>query len=304
MKNMRNRIIVLIAAILVVVAAGVVALQYSNPNATNSHKLQVVAGENFWGNITSQIGGDHVNVTSIISDPSVDPHLYASNAHDSAALASASLVIKNGLGYDDFIDKLMAAAPNDTRQVLSIDNVLRISGDNPNPHLWYDIPKVSQAADAIEKALAAIDSANTNVYAANLATFKISLQPITDVINQIKTKYPGAPVAYTERVPGYLLEAAGLKVASPASFASAIEEGNDPSPADTAIMEALMTNHGVRVLLYNSQAISSVTQHVQDLAKQSGIPVVGVTETIPTAEKTYQSWQLDQAKALLTALGG
>lgn len=285
MKNIRTRLPLLIAAILVVAGIAAMALFYKNPNTMTGSKLQVVAGENFWGDITSQIGGEHVNVTSIISDPSTDPHQYESDARDSAAIASASLVIENGLGYDSFLDKLIAAAPNDKRQVLSIEKVLNITGDDPNPHLWYDPAKVVRAADAIEQALASKDNANAPTYAANLTTFKSSLQPINDVISQIKMKYPGAPVAYTERVPGYLLAAAGLTVASPASFASAIEEGNDPSPADTATMETLMTNHGVRVLLYNSQATSSVTQHVRDLAAQAGIPVVGVSETIPANEK-------------------
>jgi zinc/manganese transport system substrate-binding protein len=297
----------LIVACLIVVIAAVAVIAYHNKhtsNGTNSNALQVVAAENFWGNITSQIGGSHVEVTSIITNPSTDPHLYESDARDAAALSKASLVIENGLGYDDFMDKLMAASPNNGRQVLSVEKVLDITGDDPNPHLWYDTARIPEVADAIEQALAAKDPSNAATYAANLATFKSSLQPIIDVINQIKTKYPNAPVAYTERVPGYLLAAAGLDVKTPASFAGAIEEGNDPSPNDTSTMDSLMTNHGIRVLLYNSQATSTVTQHVRDLANQSGIPVIGVTETLPPNEHNYQSWQIDQAKALLTALGG
>ncbi len=276
----------------------------SSSNQTNSSTLQVVAAENFWGNITSQIGGNHIEVTSIITNPSTDPHLYESDAHDAAALSKASIVIKNGLGYDDFMDKLMAASPNNQRQILSVQKILNVTGDDPNPHLWYDTARVPEVANAIEQALAAKDPKNATAYAANLATFNSSLQPILDVINRIKTRYPNAAVAYTERVPGYLLSAAGLDVKTPVGFAASIEEGNDPSPNDTAIMDSLMTNHGVKVLLYNAQATSTVTQHVRDLANQAGIPVVGVTETLPPGEHDYQSWQLDQAKALLTALGG
>jgi zinc/manganese transport system substrate-binding protein len=163
---------------------------------------------------------------------------------------------------------------------------------------------VPEVANAIEKSFAAKDPSHSADYAANLKAFNTSLQPILDIIGQIKTKYPNAPVAYTERVPGYLLAAADLSVKTPTSFAGSIEDGNDPSPNDTAIMDSLMTNKTVRVLLYNAQATSAVTQHVRDLANQNGIPVVGVTETMPSSEKTYQSWQLDQAKALLMALGG
>jgi zinc/manganese transport system substrate-binding protein len=288
------------------VAIVAIAIKYwpSSNSQTSGNKVQVVAGENFWGNITSQIGGNHVEVTSIITNPSTDPHLYESDAHDAAALSKANLVITNGLGYDDFMDKLMAASPNNQRQVLSVQKILNVTGDDPNPHLWYDTARVPQVADAIEQALATKDPKNTTAYVANLATFNNSLKPILDVINQIKIKYPNAPVAYTERVPGYLLAAAGLDVKTPVGFASAIENGNDPSPNDTATMESLMSNHGVRVLLYNAQATSVVTQHVRDLANKAGIPVIGVTETLPPSEHNYQSWQLDQAKALLTALGG
>lgn len=297
----------LIIGLVVIVAVSLAVFVYynsqSNYTASNG-TLQIVAVENFWGNIASQIGGNHVTVTSIISDPSTDPHLYESDANTAVALSKADIVIENGLGYDNFMDKLMSVAPNNQRQALSAEKILNITGADQNPHLWYDTAHVPRVAAAIEQALAAKDPRNTGVYAANLVTFKSSLQPILDVINQIKTKYPNAPVAYTERVPGYLLTAAGLDVKTPVGFAASIEQGNDPSPNDTATMESLMTNYGVRVLLYNAQATSAVTQHVRDLAKQAGIPVIGVTETLPPSEHNYQSWQLDQAKALLKALEG
>jgi zinc/manganese transport system substrate-binding protein len=297
----------LIVGGIVIVAASLAVFAYYNTQSnstTQNNSLQIVAAENFWGNIASQIGGDHVTVTSIITNPSTDPHLYESDASNAMALSRASIVIENGLGYDDFMDKLMAASPNNQRQVLSAKKILNITGADQNPHLWYDTARVPEMATAIEQALAAKDPRNAAAYAANLVNFNGSLQPILDVINQIKVKYPNAPVAYTERVPGYLLAAAGLDIKTPVGFAASIEEGNDPSPNDTATMDSLMTNHSVRVLLYNAQATSTVTQHVRDLAKQDGIPVIGVTETLPPSERSYQSWQLDQAKALLTALEG
>ena len=304
MKNISTIYKVLVVAVILAVLTTLGLISAHNGNNSDAGKVKVVAGENFWGNITSQIGGNHVAVTSIISNPSTDPHLYESDAHNAAAISSANLVIENGLGYDDFIDKIMATSPNSNRQVLSVEKTLNITGSDPNPHLWYDIPRVPVVAAAIERALAAKDPANSATYAANLKTFDNSLQPIIAVIDQIKSKYPAAPVAYTERVPGYLLADAGLSVKSPAGFASAIEEGDDPSPADTAAMDGLMTDHGVKVLLYNAQATSAVTQHVRDLANQAGIPVIGVTETLPPADATYQAWQLAQANALLKALGG
>ena len=300
MKSVRY---VIAAVIVVAILVSTLALITRNTKPQDT-KVKVVAAENFWGDITSQIGGNLVEVTSIITNPSTDPHLYESDAHDAAALSKANIVIENGLGYDDFMDKLMSASPSHLRQVLSVEKVLNITGDNPNPHLWYNTSHIPEVADAITNDLITKDPTSSTIYTANLITFKNSLQPIYDVIKQIKSKYTNAPVAYTERVPGYLLAASGLNVKTPVGFASAIEEGNDPSPNDTAAMESLITNHQIRVLLYNAQATSVVTQHIRDLANRANIPVVGVTETLPLNEHNYQSWQLDQAKALLKALGG
>jgi zinc/manganese transport system substrate-binding protein len=213
-------------------------------------------------------------------------------------------VITNGLGYDDFMDKLLSASPSNHRQVLSVAKILDVTGQDANPHLWYNTPEVPKVAAQLEAALVAKDPADKAMFETNLQKFDASIQPILDTIADIKAKYAGVPVAYTERVPGYLLDNAGLDVATPPGFASAIEDGNDPSPADTLAMDNLMTNRGVRVLLYNAQTTSPVTQHVRDLAKAAGISVIGVTETMPAGEKTYQSWQLDQVQALEKALSG
>lgn len=288
-------------AVIVVLLVGTIIL-VSNHSNSSKQGLQVVAAENFWGNIAEQVGGSHVHVTSIISDPTADPHLYESNAQDASAVSSAKVVIVNGLGYDDFMSKLLNASKNPNRQVLTAASILQVSGDDANPHLWYNIPEVHRVAEQIAASYEAKDPANKADYQANLTKFETSLQPLVSTINTIKQHYAGAPVAYTEPVPGYLLAAAGLNVQTPESFAKAIEDGTDPSPADSQAMDNLMTNKKVKVLLYNSQATSPVTQHVQDLAKQSGVPVIGVTETLPTNEKTYQSWMQDELNALLKAL--
>jgi len=289
--------------LLLVVSAGLgVFLLGGTKSTTTSGQLQVVAAENFWGNIAAQIGGDHVQVTSIISDPNADPHLYETDARDAEAVAQANVVIKNGLGYDEFIDKLLASSPSSNRQVISAQQVLNVTGSDPNPHLWYDTPEVPKVAAAIEQALIAKDPAHRADYEANLQQFDSSLQPIDKVVAEIKAEYPGAPVAYTERVPGYMLANAGLDVKTPVGFASAVEDGNDPSPGDTEAMDSLMTDHGVKVLLYNAQTTSPTTENVKKLASQAGIPVIGVTETLPASQKSYQSWQLAQVTALLNAL--
>jgi zinc/manganese transport system substrate-binding protein len=286
------------------VVLGAAGCARGNAGRNLAGPVKVVAAENFYGDIARQLGGGRVTVTSIISDPSTDPHQYESDARDAAAVADANVVIVNGVGYDDFISKLLSSTSHRGRVVVTVQKVLDATGDNVNPHLWYDVPRIPEIARAIETALATADPNDRAVFAANRTRFVDSLAPLNRLLAQIKTKYPRAPVGYTERVPGYLLDAAGLTVASPAGFARAIEDGNEPSAADAHTMDELVSGHGIRALLYNAQATSPVTEHVQGLARNAGIPVVAVTETQPEDEPTYQAWQQHQIQALLTALGG
>lgn len=276
----------------------------SSPVAAAGGRLAVVAAENFWGDIARQIGGDHVVVTSIITDPNADPHSYETDPRDAAAINDAALIIENGAGYDDFVDKLLSTNPNTGRDVFSIAQTVGAGGGNPNPHLWYNPDYVTAAARAIETHLASHDQAHAADFQANLQTFLAAYQPYIDTLATIRAKYAGTPIAYTERVPGYLVEKTMLRLATPASFAQSIEDGNDPSPADTAAMDDAMTHRLVKVLLYNAQVTSPTTQTVRDLATANGIPVVGVAETIPAGQPTFQAWQTHQAQAILAALGG
>jgi zinc/manganese transport system substrate-binding protein len=273
-------------------------------SAAAAAPINVVASTNVWGDIAKQIGGDHVNVTSIMSDPNADPHQYEADAKTAAALSKAQFVIENGLGYDDFTDKLLAASPNPGRVVLNAADGMKISGKDANPHIWYDVAKLPDVATGIADQLGKMDSADAATFTANAKTFTDSLAAINAAIANIKAKYPGAPVGYTERVPGYLVEAAGLTLATPASFAQSIEDGNDPSPADNAAMDTALTDKKVKVLLSNGQVTSPATDAVKQLAQKSGVPVVGVTETLPPTDKDFQDWQLRQINEITTALGG
>jgi zinc/manganese transport system substrate-binding protein len=291
------------------VAAGLAAVAVlagcGTPQAPASPGVvKVVAGENFWGNIAGQIGGAHVQVTSILSNPNTDPHLYEADVASALAVAEARLVIANGAGYDDSMSQLLATTVNAGRAVVTVQAVLGLYGPDVNPHFWYDLPRVPRVAVAIETALARLDPPDAKVFAANLAVFDASLRPVDAVIASIRRCYPGPPVAYTERVPGYLLQAAGLEAVTPPGFAAAIENGNEPSAGDTAQMFQLITSRRTKVLVYNAQAVSPMTQQVRALARRYGAPVVPVTETMPPSFRSYQAWQLAQATALLGALGG
>jgi zinc/manganese transport system substrate-binding protein len=194
----------------------------ANPTSAAA-PIDVVASSNVWGDITKQVGAEHVAVTSILSDPNADPHEYESDAKTAAAVSKGQLVVENGLGYDDFMDKLLSASPNPNRKVLTASDVMHISGSDANPHIWYDIAKIADVASAIATQLGALDPADAATFTANAKTFDDSLAPINSAIDNIKSKYPGAQVGYTERVPGYLVQAAGLQLATPASFAQSIE---------------------------------------------------------------------------------
>lgn len=290
--------------VLAVLSASVAWLAKPNMAAmsTTSGRLHVVAAENFWGNIANQLGAGHVQVTSIITDPTTDPHLYESTARDASVVSSASVVIVNGLGYDDFMTKLLSASSSNGRQVLTVAAILQ-APEGSNQHLWYDLPRMDQVAADISGVFIAKDPAHKGDYERSLRAFDTALQSLDGTLASIKQQYGGTPVAYTEPVPGYLLQAAGLGTRTPDGFAKSIEDGDDPSPADTNAMDALMTSRGVKLLLYNAQATSPVTEHVKALAKQAGITIIGVNEIMPSNEPSYQSWMRDEINALQSALG-
>jgi zinc/manganese transport system substrate-binding protein len=269
--------------------------------AQQKNVIEVVAAENFWGNIASQLGGRDVSVTSLITNPNADPHLFETNAADAAKLALARVVIENGAGYDGWMSSLLNADSGHPT-IVNAASVLHVTGSDPNPHLWYDIPKVPKVAAAISAALTRVDPKDGSVFRSNLRRFDNSLAPLTAVLASIRSRFAGAPVAYTERVPGYALAVAQLAVKTPEGFARAIEDGEDPGPADTLAMEQLLTKRRIDVLLYNVQTVTPVTTQVRALAQKSGIAIVGVSETMPTSDHTYQQWQLSQLTALLHAL--
>ncbi len=285
----------------VVLPAVLTAASAVQAGAAGTGTLRVVAAENFWGNVTAQIGGPHASVTSLITDPNADPHLFQTNALDAAQLAEAQVVIENGAGYDNWMPSLLGANGSHPR-IVNAATALHVTGRNPNPHLWYDLPRVPTVAAAIEAALAKADPHDAPSFRANLASFDASLAPLESTLAAIRKSFDHAPVAYTERVPGYLLDDAGLHVVTPPGFAQAVEDGTDPSAADTLAMQRLLTHHDIDVLLYNVQTVTPVTTQIRALAQKNGVPVVGVSETLPADAATYQQWQQAQLNALQRGL--
>jgi zinc/manganese transport system substrate-binding protein len=290
-----SRLALGLAALLLLAAAGC----GSGGDSTDG-KIGVVAGENFYGDLVSRIGGDLVSVTSILSDPAVDPHTYESSPRNAQAVADAVLVVKNGLGYDAFLDRLLAASPRSDRKVIDVGELLRLA-DGVNPHVWYDPATMPKVARAVADALEELAPSSKTVIEANLKTYVDSFVPLAAKIAEIKAGYPAAPVASTEPVADYLVAALGFRSLTPEGFARSIENGTDPAPADVAAEQDLLTHHKVKLLLYNSQATSPVTESIKAVANQSGVPVVGMSELMP-ASPTFVDWQLAQLVAIESAL--
>ncbi len=265
--------------------------------------LQVVAAENFWGSLASQIGGSRVHVLSVVSDPNADPHEYETNAADARAVAGASYVIENGAGYDSWMDKLLNAGAGSVpdRKVLNVAMLVgKKEGDNP--HLWYDPDYVNAAAVQMEQDLVALDPANASYYETQYQTLRSSLAQYQDRIASIKQQFGGTKVAATEDIFAYLANAAGLDLISPPAFIEAVAEGNDPPAASVVQFEDQLKSGGVNVLVYNEQTMTPLTDNMKKIAADQGIPVVGVTETIQPPDVPFQDWMNAQLMALQNAL--
>ncbi len=263
--------------------------------------IPVLGTENFYADLLTQVGGVRVQATSLLNDPNADPHAFEASASAAAAVADAKLVIVNGLGYDDFMAHLLAASPDASRAVINVQQLLGLS-TGVNAHIWYDPGTMPKVAAAAEAALAGLEPANAAYFAAREQAYLDSLAPLDSKIAELKAKDAGAPVAFTEPVAGYLAQAIGLHVLTPEGFQKAIEDGTDPAPADVATERDLLTGKKVRVLLFNSQVITPLTTQIHDLAVASGVPVVGVAETLPPQYHTYVEWQLAQMNAIEQAL--
>lgn len=312
-----NRYVVPAAVIVILLVVGIAAGVYftrgstsssstSSSNAGSNTVISVVAAENFWGSLVSQLGGTHVNVTSIVSDPNTDPHQYESNPANARAVANAKFVILNGAGYDTWCQSLINASNTPGQTVLQVQSTIGLAGKSDlNPHFWYSPYYVNDTVHAMYKDLVAIDPADTTYFHQNYATLNSSLW--TSYMSRevsIKANYSGHPVAATEDIFVYMANATGLKVVSPDGFMVAVAEGNDPPAQDVATFQQLMMmgNSTVNVLVYNQQTVTPVTQQIKSLAAQNQIPIIGVTETIQPPDLSFQNWMSNEVATLQNAL--
>jgi zinc/manganese transport system substrate-binding protein len=280
--------------------------------------VPVVASTNVYGSIVEAVGGDHVSVDSLIHDPAADPHSYESTPADAAAVAKAKLVVVNGGGYDDFLSRLVESSGASPTVV----DVADLSGLVPaeeqhaegepegeehehgefNEHFWYSLPTVQKVATQIATDLGAADPADAAEFTANAEAFNARVAELVTRAEAIGKAQPGARVAVTEPVPGYLVQTAGLTDATPHEFTEAIEEDTDPPAAALQETLALFSGDPVRALILNAQTETPSTNQVRDAAQTAGVPVVEVTETLPEGVSDYVTWMGGQIDALARAL--
>ena len=270
--------------------------------ANQSGKIQVVAAENFWGSLASQLGGDHASVTSIITKPDTDPHDYEATPADGRTVAGAQYAIVNGIGYDTWATKLVNANPNDKRVVLTVGDLVGVK-EGGNPHRWYSPADVDKVVNQITEDYKKLDPADAGYFDQRRQDFQTTgLARYHSLISDIKAKYPDTPIGASETIVSLLAEGTGLKVLTPPSFLAAISEGSDPTAADKATADQQISGKQIKVYLYNSQNSTPDVQAQVTAAKAAGIPVATVTETMEPADTTFQDWQAAQLDGIEKAL--
>ncbi len=275
----------MLAVILVLGAACIAGCDKSDPGAGTAAggRLQVVAAENFWGSIAAQLGGDRTQVSSIIVNPSTDPHSYEPSAKDARTIAGAKLAIVNGIGYDNWAPKLLAASPLAGRTVLNVGDLLGLK-EGDNPHQWYSPASVQRVIAQIVADYDRLDPAGAAYYAQRERTFEtVDLDNYDRLRKEIRERYAGTPVGYSESIFRPLGEDLHLRLLTPYSFAKAVAEGTDVTAEDKQAVDRQAEDRQIEVWVFNSQNVTPDVQRVNELAKAAGIPIATVTETLDPA---------------------
>ncbi len=285
----------------VVLLGGLAVLAASCGAAAPGGPPLAIGVESQYADVLSQIGGPYVTVRAILTNPNTNPHSFEASPAVAREVSQSSLVVMNGLGYDAWVERILAAAPNPRRRVIDVRRLLRLPSDTLNPHLWYDPRTMPAVAEAAAQALTALDPAHAQYFQANARRFTASLAPWAAAIAAFRKDYGSTPVAVTEPVANALLEAAGCRILTPLALQVALMNGTDPAPQDVAAERSLLRGRKVKVLLYNQQVTGPLTISFLQLAREQRIPVVGVYETMPSGYH-YQSWMLAEINALRAAV--
>jgi len=275
----------------------------TSPSAgASTGKIQVAAAENFWGSIASQLGGSRVAVTSIIVNPDTDPHDYEPTAADGVTIARSQMAIVNGIGYDTWASKLLAANPSSGRGELDVGKLLGLS-EGDNPHQWYSPSSVQRVIEAIVSEYKRLDPKDASYFDRQRAAFETTgLAEYNRLRSEIRSRYAGVPVGYSESIFEPLGQDLGLKLLTPYSFAKAIAEGTDVSAADKQTVDGQAEGGAIKVWVYNSQNATPDVQRVNQLARAAHIPITTITETLSPASANFEQWQSAQLRSLMAAL--
>jgi len=292
----------LIAAAVAVTASLAVAGCAASSASATTGVVVAVGAENEYANVISQIGGRYVQVSAIDSNPNTDPHAFEASPSDAVTISRAELIVQNGIGYDSYMNKIESASPDPARKIIDVQQLLGLSDSTPNPHLWYSPTTMPAVARAIAADLSELRPAHAAYFEAKAKKFDASLKPWLTAIAQFRAAYGGTPVAVTEPVGDYMLQAAGTKIMTPFGLQADIMNGVDLSPQYVSLEESLFAEHKVKVFVYNQQVTDSLTASFLAQAQRYGIPVVGVYETMPTPGFDYQSWMLAEVNALREAV--
>ena len=291
-----NKKWILAGLVVVVLLVIQIATLPSIPTST----VTVVAAEDTWGSVVSQIGGRYVNVVSVMTDPNADPHEYEASMLTARTFARSSIAIVNGAGYDDWASKLLAANPSATRSEINVASLLH-ARSGANPHFWYDPKYVEQISHAVVSVLATKFPTHRSYFEANEARFISSMHTLEGQIGALRRVYGGRSFGATEDIFVYFARFAGLKLISPPSFMRAVAEGNDPSVASIIAMQSQIESHQISALVFNTQTITPLTDSMKSLARSFSIPVVGISEIIEPVGASYQKWISDETNAIAAA---
>ena len=303
----RARLPLALLLFVVLVALGAVGCGRSGPapvgsRSAGTQRFLVVAAENFWGSLAAQLAGDRATVASIIVNPATDPHSYQPSTGDARLLAQSNMAIVNGLGYDAWATQLLGASPSGGRVVLDVGHRLGLS-EGVNPHRWYYPADVRRVIGAITASYDRLDPRDAAYFDNRRARLENQgLRSYTRLLAEIRRRYAGVPVGYSESIFEGLGEYLGLRLMTPRSFAKAVTDGTDVTARDKQVVDAQASSGAIRVWIFNSQNVTPDVQRVNGTVRSRGIPVVPVTETLEPATAGFQAWQTAQLQSLLQAL--
>ncbi len=303
MSASRSRLSASLLALVALAAALVAGCGSSNPSSGGSSgKLNVVAAEDFWGSVAEQLGGNRVEVTSIITNPAADPHDYEPTSEDARTLAGAQISIVNGIGYDEWASKLLAANPDSERLELNVGDVLGLK-DGDNPHQWYSPVSVHKVIDAITAEYKQADPGDDSYFDEQKRAFESEgLAEYNSLISQIRSAYSSTPVGASESIFEPLAPSLGLRLITPKGFIDGIAEGTEPTPADRATADRQIADRQIKIWVYNTQNATPDVQRLSEAAKSAGIPIAKVTETLTPEGTSFQDWMSRELKGIQTAL--